>query len=114
MVVFKSDDGRKRIIRDYTNKISKKQKDIVNEKVIKSEVYQIKGNIKMYDGACFSLSLGQMKWLNKYKSINLNDWRYECLFDMPYPEFVYVGEGEKDINRKSNLEVDKYYYWPID
>jgi len=112
MVVFKSDDGRKRVIRDYTNKIAKKHKEIIKDKVINPSSYEIKGKINMYDGARFSLSVGQMIWLQKYKNINLNDWRFECLFDMSYPQFVYVGKGAHDLNRKANLEVDEYYYWP--
>ena len=109
MVVFKSDDGRKKVIRDYNSKIAKKETKLLN---VKSKSYEIKGKINMYDGTRFCLSNGQFKWLQKYGSIDLKDWRFEFLFEMPHPDFVYVGEGAHDINRPSNLEVDEYYYWP--
>ena len=112
MVVFKSDDGRKRSIRDYTNKISKKYKDM--EKNENPRCYEINGKIMMYDNKRFHLSEDQVNWLTKFKKLNLADWRYECLFDMKYPDFVYVGEGCKDENRTANLEIDQYYYWPKD
>ena len=116
MVVFKSDDGRKRTIRDYARKIAKKEHDIYSKKDQDQDAkfkncYEIKGKILMYDGK-FNLSQGQMKWLNKYGSIDLSDWRYEYLFDMTHPDFVYVGGGHSDPNRTENLEVDMEYYWP--
>ena len=116
MVVFKSDDGRKKTIRDYTSKIAKKHKDILKDSSSSraTDSYEIKGKINMYDGARFFLSKAQIEWLKKYGKLNLDDWRYEFLFDMPYPDFVYVGENATDSNRTSNLEVDQYYYWPKD
>ncbi|MBJ24004.1 MAG: hypothetical protein CMB64_04970 [Euryarchaeota archaeon] len=113
MVVFKSDDGRKRTIREYTKKIAKKKQDLLAsyDQRFKNS-YEIKGKIMMYDGAKFYLSKGQLKWLNKYETIDLSEWRYECLFDMAHPDFIYVGDGHSDINRSANLEVDMEYYWP--
>lgn len=70
-----------------------------------------------------SLGLDQLKWLNKYMSINLNHWRMIVLNNRP--EWVYVGEldpgqiilssSKKDdayFVRRRNLESNRYFYWP--
>ena len=63
------------------------------------------------------LSEDQMKWLNSYKSINLEQWRLETILSRSRtPKWYYIGDsvanGESLIERKTNLERNKYHYWP--
>ncbi len=55
----------------------------------------------------------QWKWLNKFKSINLNHWR--CIGfgnSDKHNLFMYVGEDYIYSDRKKNLMSNRYYYWP--
>ena len=63
------------------------------------------------------LKLGkcQWEWLNKYKSIDLQQWRYILINDNP--NWLYVGDWKsikKDgyIERQHNIENNIYHYWP--
>ncbi len=64
----------------------------------------------------FVTSLGedQIKWLNKYRNINLEQWRYIILENQP--QWLYVGNWEDGDyhERQQNLERNRYYYWPRD
>tara|TARA_B100001093_G_C26700334_1_gene958762 strand:+ start:900 stop:1136 length:237 start_codon:yes stop_codon:yes gene_type:complete len=73
-----------------------------------------------------TLGEDQWKWLNKYHKIDLNKWRFEYINKhYAHPEWYYVGDWKPGIcepypskldggysERKSNLEKNKYYYWP--
>lgn len=69
----------------------------------------------------FSLKLGQdqIKWKNKFGSIDINEWRLEKLYENK-TEWVYIGDWIPDhnninksyIERKDNILNDKYHYWP--
>ena len=64
----------------------------------------------------------QWKWLNKFKCINLNQWRVipsgndKSISSM----WMYVGEWKPDSNlvhdgypeRLKNLMSNRYFYWP--
>jgi hypothetical protein len=69
-----------------------------------------------------SLGIDQIKWLNKYKSINLEHWRLISINDKP--DWYYVGEWKPGIVepfpskndggysiRYKNLKNNRYYYW---
>ena len=86
------------------------------------EGYKITGTIVSLDGS-FVLGRFQMEWLQKYKSINLADWRLCWLDDLiasRYPrkyrqdatEWLYVGSHGNDVNRHKNLGKNVYHYWP--
>lgn len=76
----------------------------------------------MFDNK-LSITLGedQIKWKNRYGELDLAQWRIE-----PLPgdksEWVYVGDwlpdnskpGESYLERKENLLINKYHYWPKD
>ena len=62
-----------------------------------------------------NLGIDQIKWLNKYHTINLDKWRL-CNINENNIDWVYIGEW--DINkenyyqRKENILNNKYHYWP--
>ena len=69
----------------------------------------------------FSLKLGedQIKWKNRFGSIDINQWRLEKLYQNK-SEWVYIGDWEPDhsnlnasyLERKDNILRNKYHYWP--
>jgi|LauGreDrversion4_1035100.scaffolds.fasta_scaffold349742_1 hypothetical protein len=55
----------------------------------------------------------QQKWLSKYESINLRQWR--CWRGLN--DWVYVGDWEVDDDggypqRRLNIDSNRYHYWP--
>ena len=77
----------------------------------------------MDDNNIKNLGEYQWKWLNKYNSIKLSEWRYECINNKcdwfyignwkptkwePYPSKYDGGYSE----RRNNLENNRYFYWP--
>jgi hypothetical protein len=76
----------------------------------------------MFDNS-LSITLGedQIKWKNRYGKIDLSQWRFET-FSGDKSEWVYVGNWLPDnsksresyLERKENLLINKYYYWPKD
>ena len=61
------------------------------------------------------LGADQWIWLNKFKSIDLTNWRIEVIKNKP--EWCYVSNwkplnAESYRERKANLESNKYFYWP--
>lgn len=75
-----------------------------------------------------NLGTDQWKWLNKYGSIDLTQWRMECFEEHGnVPNWYYVGAWELgrlepyDVDphadggygqRSTNLKSDRFYYWP--
>jgi hypothetical protein len=70
-----------------------------------------------------TLGIDQIKWLNKYRTINLDHWR--LIFINNKPDWVYVGEWKPGniesvpskndagyLERQCNLESNRYFYWP--
>lgn len=60
-----------------------------------------------------ALGAYQMEWLNKYRSIQLDDvWRR--LREVS-DEYLYVGYSDDSrIDMVCNLRADPYFYWPQD
>jgi len=78
----------------------------------------------------FKLGKDQLKWLEKYKYINLNEWRVgprsnsmnqiktksNTLFNL----WMYIGDWKPNENKSDSgylerryiLENDRYFYWP--
>ena len=70
---------------------------------------------------CTNNTLGkdQWKWLNEYKSIDLQQWRMELLEEhSSTTDWYYVGNWQPNVagyeERRQNLKCDKYFYWPSD
>ena len=63
------------------------------------------------------LGADQVKWLNEYRNIDLEDWRKEIIptWDKN-PAWYYIGNSlrnkESLAERRHKLELDKYHYWP--
>ena len=57
----------------------------------------------------------QWKWLNRFKSIHLDEWRLIVVgSDVTW---MYVGRWEPRIGdgyteRSENLRMNRYFYWP--
>lgn len=76
----------------------------------------------MFDNS-LSITLGedQIKWKTRYGKIYLSQWRFET-FSGDKSEWVYVGNWLPDnsksresyLERKENLLINKYHYWPKD
>ena len=91
-----------------------------NEKFLsKNEINELTNIDKEH----ITLGQDQIKWLNKYGKIKLNQWRVIVI--NKNPEWLYVGEwrpgpikpypsrldgGYK--KRQKNLEYNRYCYWP--
>ena len=78
----------------------------------------------------FKLGKDQLKWLEKYKSINLNEWRVgpnshnselvKTKSNTLSNLWMYIGDWKVNENksdggyleRRYNLENDRYFYWP--
>tara|TARA_Y100000385_G_C13096996_1_gene641985 strand:+ start:2008 stop:2436 length:429 start_codon:yes stop_codon:yes gene_type:complete len=60
------------------------------------------------------LGTDQIKWLSEFKSIELDNWRMEHIpIWTSSPSWYYIGNDNITVaERKHNLELDKYYYWP--
>ena len=67
-----------------------------------------------------NLGEDQWKWLNKFKSINLQHWRIIGFPGCNPPLWLYVGEWQPNKSklydgydeRLKNLKSNRYYYWP--
>lgn len=60
----------------------------------------------------FKLDPDQELWLDKYRSIDLEDWRLETNPVSRSRAFVYVGQNKDDPGRYQKLQQDKYCFWP--
>ena len=69
-----------------------------------------------------TLGIDQIKWLNMYRSIHLDHWRFILINDQP--DWLYVGDWQPGpilaypsysdggySERQRNLESDRYFYW---
>jgi len=76
----------------------------------------------MFDNI-LNITLGddQIKWENRHGDIDLAQWRFESLSG-DKSEWIYIGDWLPDfsksregyLERKENLLINKYHYWPKD
>jgi hypothetical protein len=66
-----------------------------------------------------TLGIDQLKWLTKFRTINIEQWRIMHI-DKDFVGWVYVGEeyikhyndDNEFMKIKNNLVSNRYYYWP--
>jgi hypothetical protein len=66
-----------------------------------------------------TLGIDQLKWLTKFRTINIEQWRIMHI-DKDFVGWVYVGEeyikhyndDNEFMKIKNNLISNRYYYWP--